>query len=143
MTERTTSFWGPTPKGDLCDHPAARRLLYCITSFFANAGPEGPIPELRELVVDLRHHQKAAIHWMLGIEQVAWGGRAATSCVLPRRQPLESTKLPLLLAEGTRLVQVLFGKSPLSVFPGQDGGAPANTWSVRGPVPRPSSFRHH
>ncbi|CAM9930688.1 unnamed protein product, partial [Ectocarpus sp. 4 AP-2014] len=34
-------------------------------------GPPTPLMELRELVVNLRHHQKAAIHWMLGVEKGA------------------------------------------------------------------------
>ncbi|CAN0150397.1 unnamed protein product, partial [Ectocarpus sp. 12 AP-2014] len=34
-------------------------------------GPPTPLMELRELVVNLRHHQKAAIHWMLGVEEGA------------------------------------------------------------------------
>ena len=71
---RTGSFrsacgvFAPTFTRIVRSHPAAPGLL--IRFFCTSAGPDGPIPELEELVVDLRHHQKAAIHWMLDIEQV-------------------------------------------------------------------------
>ncbi|CAM9911722.1 unnamed protein product, partial [Scytosiphon promiscuus] len=32
-------------------------------------GPRAPLPQLDELVISLRHHQKAAIQWMLDIEK--------------------------------------------------------------------------